>query len=395
MLMMRLITKNDLVDISRSANRYHRIDRKETFCFTLPKGEIKRDIIENNIMSRVDRAQNGSDIKFDESGRIDKYVIEAGEKYICELPDVSLYVNHNVALTNQGNFVASVMRRGQKRFQSMSTLSKLRFFINNLFIQRRSYDIDIAIPLTYYRRDKDIAYGHWLLEQLPKLRGIRRFERITGYDTKIIVNNGPEWRLNRIEQLGFDSNRIIETDKNLRIRKLIIPSETKFGNNSQHSTEDYNWIRCNLKQGTNYQSYINDFSKYIYISREEQNRRRITNRTEIMSFLSNLGFEKVIIENLSAGEQISVFMNAEIVVGPIGSAFSNIIFCDDASILLIHPPDTFVNSFYELSQIYQIDYYSILGEDTTPEETLDRYHSDIYVDKQKMQKMINNILNNI
>ncbi len=67
----------------------------------------------------------------------------------------------------------------------------------------------------------------------------------------------------------------------------------------------------------------------LWISREHflDPRRRIQNIDEIEPILSRYGFERVTLEDLSFGEQVRLFSEAEIVAGSHGAGFSNIIFC--------------------------------------------------------------------
>ena len=76
----------------------------------------------------------------------------------------------------------------------------------------------------------------------------------------------------------------------------------------------------------------------LWISREHFSdpRRRINNIDEIAPLLDRHGFERVTLENLSFGEQVKLFSEAEIVAGSHGAGFSNIIFCPtNARIVLI------------------------------------------------------------
>lgn len=67
-----------------------------------------------------------------------------------------------------------------------------------------------------------------------------------------------------------------------------------------------------------------NLGKKIYISRRLASRRRMFNEPELESRLQDLGFAIVRLEELSVAQQISLFHNAELVVGPHGAGLSHI-----------------------------------------------------------------------
>ena len=48
---------------------------------------------------------------------------------------------------------------------------------------------------------------------------------------------------------------------------------------------------------------------------------------EIKSFLKSKGFKIFKLSNLDFKEQINIFNNAEIIIGPHGAGFANLVFC--------------------------------------------------------------------
>lgn len=76
----------------------------------------------------------------------------------------------------------------------------------------------------------------------------------------------------------------------------------------------------------------------IYASRQgfPTARRRIRNWTEVSAVLDTFGFEVVELGNVSARDQVSMFADAEFVLGVHGSDLSNLMFCpSDAKVLVI------------------------------------------------------------
>ena len=78
----------------------------------------------------------------------------------------------------------------------------------------------------------------------------------------------------------------------------------------------------------------------VFLSRRDAARRRLLNEEEIFDRLKPYGFELVIPTTLSVAEQITVFSQAEIIVGPHGSGFANIVFASpQAKVIEIQSPD--------------------------------------------------------
>ncbi len=71
------------------------------------------------------------------------------------------------------------------------------------------------------------------------------------------------------------------------------------------------------------------FSKRIFISRKNASSRREYNEDEVFGRLAKLGFVACFPEEHTISEQISIFSNAEIIIGATGAAFTNILFCND------------------------------------------------------------------
>lgn len=68
------------------------------------------------------------------------------------------------------------------------------------------------------------------------------------------------------------------------------------------------------------------YPKRIVISRVSSSTRRWINEEVCMQLLSSQGFHSVILENMNLIDQINTFRNADIILGPHGAGFTNLIF---------------------------------------------------------------------
>jgi len=79
------------------------------------------------------------------------------------------------------------------------------------------------------------------------------------------------------------------------------------------------------------------FALKLYIKRVSSI-RNLLNSTEVEDMLLKNGFISINPEAMSFIEQVKIFSNADIVVGPSGAAFANIIFCNpEAKIIILAP----------------------------------------------------------
>ena len=70
------------------------------------------------------------------------------------------------------------------------------------------------------------------------------------------------------------------------------------------------------------------YSKYIYISRFDTNKRRILNEDSILNDEILPGFQKIIMTNMPLLEQMYIFANAKVIISCHGAALVNTLFCN-------------------------------------------------------------------
>ena len=70
------------------------------------------------------------------------------------------------------------------------------------------------------------------------------------------------------------------------------------------------------------------YPKRIFLSRGGASNRRKFNEDEVFEALKKLDFKIIHSENYSIVEQVSIFNNAEIIVGGSGASFTNLLFCN-------------------------------------------------------------------
>jgi capsular polysaccharide biosynthesis protein len=100
----------------------------------------------------------------------------------------------------------------------------------------------------------------------------------------------------------------------------------------------------------------------LYVTRASARRRRVANEDELVRALAPLGFETVVMDGLSVGEQARLFSEAEIVVGPDGGALTNIVFSQPGVTLVeLFDANYIIVGFWELTTRAGGNYHVVVG----------------------------------
>jgi hypothetical protein len=97
-------------------------------------------------------------------------------------------------------------------------------------------------------------------------------------------------------------------------------------------------------------------TRRLYISRRQATDRRLENEDALMRQLRPLGFRRVVLEELPPADQIRLFQEAEIVVGPHGAGLANLLFSSDATVLELQPSQNVALHYYLLCKRMGHDY---------------------------------------
>ena len=130
-----------------------------------------------------------------------------------------------------------------------------------------------------------------------------------------------------------------------------------------------NLQKISLSQTTNKSSD----HKRIYISRNH--RRILTNEAEIIKVLQDFDFQIIKDEARTIEEQMEIYSSADIILGPHGASFSNILWCRPNTILI----ELFSNQYYPpyfkyLANVLGLKYYAILENNVG-------VNNDVYLSK--------------
>ena len=174
-------------------------------------------------------------------------------------------------------------------------------------------------------------YFHFLFDILAKL--ILCEEKIPLREVDYFyVHKKIEWQRKIFELFNINNNQLISSEKYHHIKSdEIIAIDHPWYGKGFVQNEIANlpeWIIAKLRERLIKLSKKFDSNDKIFIDRSDSinNHCKLINNNKIIDHLSKKGFTSYQISKLDFLEQIYLFNNAKIIVGPHGAAFSNIIF---------------------------------------------------------------------
>jgi capsular polysaccharide biosynthesis protein len=201
-----------------------------------------------------------------------------------------------------------------------------------------------------------VNFYHWMLDALPRLAVL---EEAGMSDLPLVIPEHPTgFQLQSLALLGIDSSRFIPFRREHLAPDVLVwaapPAHTGFP-----TPWVVNWIR------ERFTHRVPDPHRRLYVSRSlvhaRKLRRRVTNAPELEALLLSRGFEVVRPELLSLKEQIALFAEAAVVVGPHGAAHTHIAFSPRLTLVELFEPSFFNRCNLALAQAAGHDYWYVVG----------------------------------
>lgn len=206
-------------------------------------------------------------------------------------------------------------------------------------------------------------YWHWIFEVIPRLAMLWE----TGKKPEgIYIQNSHRFQRETLELLGaFSSETMIDCDQIpiVSASNLLIPCQQ-----IMEGREYPKWLCQFLREKflPHAEKVRTAANERIYISRGNASHRRVTNESEIIDLLKNYGFTIVKLEELSFIEQVSLFRNADVVVGPHGSGLGNLVFSPKGTRVIELFPAATADAFFRLSRAVELEYYFLRSRTGNP-----------------------------
>lgn len=133
------------------------------------------------------------------------------------------------------------------------------------------------------------------------------------------------------------------------------------------------------------------YPKKIFLSRKGHVRRKY-NEDELFEVIRKHGFEIVHPETYSFKQQVSIFNQADVIVGPTGAAFTNILFCHPGAIgICLMGKEMNIPIFTAGSYVANARLLYFIGNNTSLTTSSHEIQSDFIIDASKFDEFLNDV----
>lgn len=204
-------------------------------------------------------------------------------------------------------------------------------------------------PCLYLGSAGSFNYGHWLVDDLPRARAWLELNARMGIDCTFVLPSFDE-KIDAVRKSSILATIdaladvvFIDPQLPVRFRNLFYATPVSFHPRIKNPAA----IRF-LQQGAIRQmaNCGRQRARRIFVARRPPNSRAVTNFDELWAFLQARGFELVEAEKLDFPAQVRTFQEASIVIGQMGAAMTNSLFCPPATTLIYLAPTGWAEPFY-------------------------------------------------
>ncbi|MDJ0688701.1 MAG: glycosyltransferase family 61 protein [Xenococcaceae cyanobacterium MO_188.B32] len=278
--------------------------------------------------------------------------------FVSEIENAQLVGSKAVGFDKAGNIIAETtlppLGDLSPRFQGSISLQSL--FIKK-FPGLETHRLDTACSLV---SSWSKSYYHWFLDFLTRIEGLEYYQKQTGGKPLLIIDSNPtSWQIQSLKLLGYSLDDCIQWDKTkVTVNKLVVPAFRQPGN--WVSPSALHWLRQRIFSNLSTTDLNqHSFSKRVYISRSQASGRRVINEDEVMQILAPHGFVSYSLETMSFMEQIQLFSSAEIIIGPHGAGFTNIIFSQKQPTVIELVTPWVSPHYYLISNLLDFPYWCV------------------------------------
>jgi len=297
---------------------------------------------------------------------IDLVNFELESDFVMQIPNGRAFGEDGLVVSEDNQIISETLILGGEKLEDHNIFKRYKL--------PKTIKVNNAALLTSKWRN---CYYHWIIDVLPKLHLLEKAEI---KPEKYILNDYKcTFQVETIALLGIEEDKIIRLDNEsiIEVFNLIVPSlPGSIGNPPL-------WACEYLKNKLLIPNVDKFYPEKIYLSREKAPQRRIQNEDEIFELLKKYGFKKIIPEDLSMQEQFNHFANAKIIVSPHGAGLTNLVFSNDKiKVLEIFTPNYINVCFWALSNLKNIDYFYLKGENIPSE------NFDIFVNIEELEQTL-------
>ncbi|HEU5078029.1 MAG TPA: glycosyltransferase family 61 protein [Opitutaceae bacterium] len=222
-----------------------------------------------------------------------------------------------------------------------------------------------GVTLSLVTPEATSNYHHWTMDLLPRAGLAQRAGyNLSAFDHVLIKGAKSAFQKEGLARLGIDESRLIRVGDNdlFEAERLVVPSVRH--DNTKVNLPDMTFVRrLYLPEEPPPSAAV----RRLYIGRRDAAYRRVTNERELLKELAPFGFEEIAMSKMSVAEQAKLFSEAEMIIGPNGSALANLLFANRATrVIEFFAPGWVVGYNWMISANLGHPYSAIIGRGPRP-----------------------------
>ena len=234
-------------------------------------------------------------------------------------------------------------------------------------------------------------YFHFLFDIVPKLLLLEKKRELNNIDYFYIPGKH-KWQKKIMSVFGISDKSLMNSQKYRHIKSTSLLAMDHPWYNKGFTNNEFNhipnWIIYAIREKFLKYSKKFDISERVFIDRSDSyySHCKLINNIETIEFLKTKGFNSYKLSELDFFEQIYLFNNSKIIIGPHGAGFANIVFSKkDSKIIEIAPKNHSEEYYRKLSKILNLKYEKIYTENF---EANNKVAGDIKLNILNLEKIL-------
>ena len=275
---------------------------------------------------------DNNDKFFFKADKIDKIKIN-GKNYevnknIYEIENARVYTDlvEHVAIIKDNFIIPKISYQQINNELKDSSFNKVLISGTNRFKKKINRNI-----LSLIQGSSGNNYFHFLFDIIPKIILLEKKNLLKDINL-FLLPNVKNWQKTILSSFGIGEKQLLNSNKyrHVEAEKIYAVDHPWYmrGFVNYEIRNIPEWVIFSLREKfLNYSKKI-PIAERIFIDRSDStyNYCKLINNKEIIDFLSENNFKSYQVSKLDFFEQVYLFKNAKIIIGPHGAAFSNIIF---------------------------------------------------------------------
>ncbi len=281
----------------------------------------------------------------------------------ARINDAILWLFDGIAMTTSGKVINESAFTLLERSPDLTAMTgtqrrRLRTVFDRRTLQdAKVIDDPVLLPTNGWNR----AFGHWIYDTLTAIHTF--IEPIRSGRLRVVMPETTAWQRSWLDLLGVPEKAIIEAGYGyVKARHAIVPSSLSIQNVRYPGPHTVALIDGLRQLGQSH----GPACPYLYLSRlgrGEASHRTLMNEENLVAALERIGYVAVAPEALTPAEQVALFAQARVILGPVGSAFAlSGLAGPGSSIIEILPPPAAHSWIYRSSANFNHLYGCIMAE---------------------------------